>query len=127
MTIKLFLDDERVAPKGFTNITTGEDLIKFLTTNTEVINVLTFDHDLGSGLTGYDTIKKLVTEYPKVFDNIQNIYFHSNNTVGRDNMWMYLVNAQDNGAINEDTVIHADYLQYNQGFLKSNRTGEKIF
>ena len=41
--MKLYLDDIREAPKGWTLIRTAEDCIKFLETN--VVSIISLDHD----------------------------------------------------------------------------------
>lgn len=93
MIMNIFLDDTRPAPKNFILIKSGEKLIHFLSKNTENIELISLDHDLGEGLSGYDTIKILINEYPFVFNKIHCIKIHSSNFVGAENMKLYIKNA----------------------------------
>lgn len=104
--MKIFLDDERRVPAGFVNPKTGEELIELLLSNDEVVEVMSLDHDLGAGMTGLEVVKVLVNEHPEVFDKIKEIWVHSTNTMGRAGMVSWLTSAQENGAINQDTIIH---------------------
>ena len=131
MTIKLFLDDERPAPAGFFQYTSGEDLITYMINYplgfAGTVDVLSIDHDLGDGMSGYVTIKKIVNDYPSIIDNIDEICIHSNNTVGRENIKQYLINAQENNVISSSLKIYPNYLQYNDGCLYDTVTGEKLY
>lgn len=128
MSLKIFFDNDREAPKGFTKLSSGQKLIDFMKSNTEAIDVLTIDYDMDEpDFTGYKAIKILINDYPQVFDKIKEIYIHSDNKQGRDNIWTDLIMAQDDGIIPEDLIIHSNYLQYNQMFLKDAKTGKKIF
>lgn len=128
MGIKVFFDNDREAPKGFIKVPSGMALIDFMNNNTEVIDVLTIDYDMDEpDFTGLRAIKTLIKDYPDTFDNVKEIYIHSDNKIGRDNIWTELVMAQDNGDISDDIVIHSNYLQYNQMFLKDAKTGIKVF
>lgn len=91
------------------------------------VDVLSIDHDLGDGMSGYDTIKKIVNDYPSILDNIDEICIHSNNTVGRENIKQYLINAQENNVISSSLKIYPNYLQYNDGCLYDTVTGEKLY
>ena len=113
----IFLDDGRKAPKGFITFRTGEELISFLKTNKKSISLISFDHDLGNGFSGYDTIKYLVNKYPYVFDNIKKFIVHSNNFIGRQNILDYLLKAQDFKVINDKMIIDSSFYQYNNGKL----------
>lgn len=79
--INVFLDDMRVCPNNFTLVKSVKKCIRML--ETEEINVLSLDHDLGHNVpTGYDLCKWIVEHniYPKI------IYIHSSNPVGVNNM-----------------------------------------
>lgn len=91
----IFLDDLRPCPKGFTWIKNVDYLIhefKCRRDSKLKINILSLDHDLGENeLTGYDFCKWLVEEgydNPEIYPNI--IYLHTDNGVGRDNMYQLL-------------------------------------
>ena len=98
--MKLYLDDERPAPKGWHRAYTAGEAITLLEKGQ--VTYLSLDHDLGpeeSG-TGYDVCKWLEKKvYEKSWD-FENpftppvIFIHSANPVGRANMedsikWMY--------------------------------------
>lgn len=78
--MKLFLDDLRNAPNGYTLVRTYEECISLLSANE--IEILSLDHDLGTHKTGYDICLWLVENeiYPK------QILIHSANPVGQKNM-----------------------------------------
>ena len=79
--MKLWVDDVREAPEGWTLATDYETAKRFL--SSVKIEVLSLDHDLGEdSLTGYDIAKQLVEH--SVYPN--DIYCHSMNPVGRHNI-----------------------------------------
>jgi hypothetical protein len=89
--INVFLDDCRQPPEGFT---LAKDALKcrLLLLSNEV-NVLSLDHDLcdTDKETGYDFCKWLVEAgryEPKIYP--REIYLHTANGVGRDNMFKLL-------------------------------------
>jgi hypothetical protein len=54
--MKIFLDDERPTPFGFTRVNTVEDCIKLLSQKQGEVDELSLDHDLGTEQTGYDVL-----------------------------------------------------------------------
>jgi len=90
--INLFLDDLRECPSGFVLVRNEFECRKWLALNKGKINILSLDHDLGENEpTGYDFVRWLIEEgignptiYPK------EIYLHTANGVGRDNMFKLL-------------------------------------
>jgi hypothetical protein len=97
LTVKVWLDDVREAPVGWTWYKTAESLLADLQTIWPDLQIISLDHDLGDGrATGYDVAKRIeeiiVTEDPAYilcgsrrplhFD----IVVHSANPVGRKNM-----------------------------------------
>lgn len=90
---KVFLDDERAAPDGWTRVKTADGAIIFLTHFT--VTDLSLDHDLGDGHgSGYDVacwLENAVLErgYP-----MPNVTIHSQNPVGRANIQRVLDQIQ---------------------------------
>lgn len=85
---KLWLDDDlvhRVAPEGWTHVTTVEDAIQVLETG--FVTHLSLDHDLGENQkTGYDLIKWIEEQYFVNDIKPPEMKIHSANPVGRKNM-----------------------------------------
>lgn len=95
MNLKLYLDDLRPCPQGFTLARTVEEAIDIYTNHPRGTErrILSLDHDLGGidGIytkTGYDFCKWLVEEtFHNPFMPLPHvIYMHTSNPVGRDNM-----------------------------------------
>jgi hypothetical protein len=98
LTYNLFIDDERMPPEVnatatdvFHIVRNYDDAVKYVTEH-GVPQFISFDHDLGKGLTGYDFAKWLC-EY--IIDNnlrsdCFEYYVHSQNPVGAKNIIMYL-------------------------------------
>ena len=92
--INIYLDDLRPAPKGFVLVKTVKECQILMMNNKGKINILSLDHDLGKGKTGYDLVKWLVFYNGKegygenLFPN--KIYLHTANPVGRENMYRLL-------------------------------------
>lgn len=82
--MKIFLDDIRLCPRGFTLAINYDECIKLLSNNH--VEVISLDHDLGEQYTGYDVVKFMVENeiYPSI------IYLHSSNPVGVKNMYELL-------------------------------------
>ncbi|WP_289136333.1 cyclic-phosphate processing receiver domain-containing protein [uncultured Brevibacillus sp.] len=104
--INLYVDDLRDCPNGFKVARSYEDAIDYL--NNHHIHILSLDHDLGEDKqgnllkTGYDLVK-YICEYGARIDKI---YLHTDNPVGRTNMYETLVAAQRRGFIDIDTEIY---------------------
>lgn len=85
--MRLFLDDTRNVPDGYTLVRTYKEMINILTnTNPNEIEEISLDHDLGSKESGYDVCKWMVENnyWPKI------ISVHSANIVGVGNMLQLL-------------------------------------
>lgn len=87
--MKLWVDDTRPAPEGWTLARTADEAMYYLRNHTlsggDLVE-LSLDHDLGTVATGY-AIALLIVEHgywPK------DIYFHTANPVGRWNMYQLL-------------------------------------
>lgn len=83
--MKIWLDDLRKPPEGYTWVKNQAELIALLESNQEVIKVMSFDHDLGdTEPDGYMIIKHLATHYLERWP--QEIHVHSANPPGAANI-----------------------------------------
>jgi hypothetical protein len=81
-SLKVFLDDERMAPPGWIRIASAESAADILRNN--AVESLSLDHDLGEGKpTGYDLVKIMAEEglWPKNKPMV-----HSANPAGAESM-----------------------------------------
>ena len=104
MSYKLFLDDERmpVDPENWVIVRSFHEAIEAM----EVLgfpNFISFDHDLGSGLTGYDFCQYLVEldMDKKVLSEDFSFYVHSQNPIGKKNIEAFMNNYLEFKANNE--------------------------
>ncbi len=93
--MKIWLDDVREIPAGLDGwvwMTTGEEAVEALKIGG--VKQISFDHDLGEGMSGYDVAK--IIEKMAFYDNIEPIvwHIHSANTVGRKNIEMAMLSAE---------------------------------
>ena len=84
--MKIYLDDERPCPEGFTLAKNYEEMIDLLEKNKGNIEEVSLDHDLGKIKTGYDVCKWFVENNYWV----KKIILHSANIVGVQNMMQLL-------------------------------------
>lgn len=92
---KIFLDDLRDPPdNGWIVLRSFDEYTRWLSDN-GIPTVISFDHDLGEGPTGYDALKWTIEKYldgqldfPKDFT----YYVHSANPIGKKN----IVSMMDN-------------------------------
>lgn len=102
--MKIFIDDER-HPKedGWVVVRTGEEYLSILHDLTlPIITHLSFDHDLGEALDGYDLVKSTVAlamDAPQRLAPDLSITIHTANTIGQNNMTRYIRFAQNHGII----------------------------
>jgi hypothetical protein len=101
--INVYLDDLRDIPKGFTGARNIDEAIKLIKNNT--VHLLSFDvDDKGNILpTGYDFVKYICDNGLRPANKI---YIHTDNVVGRENMYQTLLAAQRRGFIDEDIEIY---------------------
>ncbi|MEW9122683.1 MAG: cyclic-phosphate processing receiver domain-containing protein [Thermotaleaceae bacterium] len=103
--INLYVDDLRDCPDGFV-IARNVDTAIYYLENYNVF-VLSLDHDLGEDAegnllpTGYDLVKIFCERGYRA----QKIYIHTDNGVGRENMYHTLKGAQKRGFIDSDIEI----------------------
>ncbi|MBI3633699.1 MAG: hypothetical protein HY226_05415 [Candidatus Vogelbacteria bacterium] len=88
MGIRIWLDDNhtgyRPAPLGWIHVHNSQEFWMLLESNTEVIDEMSFDNDLGEVIEGYDIVKTmagrcLLEQTLKYWP--RKIYVHSANTV----------------------------------------------
>lgn len=104
--INLYVDDLRDCPKNFMIARTVEKAIYYL--ENFHVDILSLDHDLGEDTegnllpTGYDLVKYICGNGLKV----DKIYLHTDNTVGRENMYYTLLGARKRAFIDSDIEIY---------------------
>lgn len=104
--INLYLDDLRDCPKGFEVARTIDEAIEIF--NNYKVNVLSLDHDLGEDRdgkllpTGYDFVKYFCGNGLYA----DKIYIHTDNNVGRENMYETLKGSQRRGFISQEIEIY---------------------
>lgn len=82
--MKIFLDDIRTIPGGYTGARGYEECIRLLLQNKGNVDTISLDHDLGELRTGYSVCQWIVeNEY---YDGVKTIILHSANPVGIKNM-----------------------------------------
>ncbi|MEC4565409.1 cyclic-phosphate processing receiver domain-containing protein [Paenibacillus sp. CMAA1739] len=104
--IDLYVDDLRDCPEGFVVARTYYEAIRILEHRN--VGILTLDHDLGEDVfgnempNGYDLVKYFCEHGLKA----DKIYIHTDNPVGRQNMYETLLAAQRRGFIGDDIEIY---------------------
>lgn len=105
-TINLYVDDLRDCPPGYTIAKNMKEALHYLTTCN--VNILSLDHDLGEDKdrnllpTGYDLVKYFCEH--GLF--AKKIYLHTDNGVGRENMYQTLLAARRRGFIDQSIEIY---------------------
>lgn len=121
--IKVYLDDWRIAPDGWVQAWNIDELVSLFEDTTIEITHLSLDHDLGVDEhnkvlpDGYDFVKLFVDR--NFF--CRKVYFHSASPIGKENMILYMVNAQENGAISKEIRI------VKVGYPKSTQNKGNVF
>ena len=93
--MNLYLDDLYTTPEGFERVYSYEEFVAYLQ-HYELPDFISFDHDLGEDLSGYDCAKYLV-EYCLVHQlPLPNYKVHSPNPVGKANIEQLLANFKKN-------------------------------
>jgi hypothetical protein len=104
--INLYVDDLRDCPAGFVLARNVQEAIYYL--ENYKIHILSLAHDLGEDEngnllpTGYDLVKYICANGLRA----DKIYLHTDNIVGRDNMFHTLKGAQRRGFIDKDIEIY---------------------
>ncbi|MFZ0075118.1 MAG: cyclic-phosphate processing receiver domain-containing protein [Exiguobacterium undae] len=103
--MNIYLDDLRDCPEGFTIARTMDEAITLF--EQHEVDVLSLDHDLGEDNEGnllpdgYDFVKYFCENGLMA----KKIYIHTDNGVGRANMYETLKGAQKRGFIHSDIEI----------------------
>lgn len=119
--MNLYLDDMRDCPNNFILAKNYQTALYLIENND--IDILSLDHDLGEDKdgnllkNGYDLVKYFCENglYAK------RIYIHTDNPVGRENMYKTLLGAQNRGFIDKSIKI------FNYAFVKNKYTGKEDF
>lgn len=104
--MNVYVDDLRDCPKGFTIARTFEEAVTLL--QQHEVDILSLDHDLGEDAegnllpTGYDLVKYFCEHGLRA----NKIYLHTDNPVGRENMYETLKGAKRRGFIDQDIEIY---------------------
>ena len=109
--INLYVDDLRDCPTGFTIARTAEIALYYL--DNFDVGILSLDHDLGENYrtgellpSGQDFVKTLCEYSNEKGWNIDEVYIHTDNNVGREAMFKTLLAAQRRGFIDEQMKIY---------------------
>ena len=90
----LYLDDLRPTPEGFDRVYSYEEFVAYLERK-GLPDFISFDHDLGEDLSGYDCAKYLVAYCLAHQHPLPNYQVHSQNPVGRENIERLLENFKN--------------------------------
>ncbi|UYB50111.1 hypothetical protein OCI51_25985 (plasmid) [Lysinibacillus capsici] len=106
MKINVYLDELRDCPNDFILAKNINELQTLITTHD--IGILSLDHDLGTDAsgqllpTGYDFVKWFCEE--GLF--VEQLYLHTDNVVGKENMYSLLKAAQRRGFISQAIEVY---------------------
>ena len=89
--MSLYLDDLRTTPEGFERVYNYEEFVEYLERK-GLPDFISFDHDLGEDLSGYDCAKYLVAYCLEHQRSLPDYQVHSQNPVGRENIERLLEN-----------------------------------
>lgn len=104
--INVYVDDLRDCPVGFVVARTFQEAIHLL--ENQEVDILSLDHDLGENTegnllpSGYDLVKYMCENGLRA----NKIYIHTDNPVGRTNMYETLQGAKRRGFIDSDIEIY---------------------
>jgi hypothetical protein len=104
--INLYVDDLRDSPNGYTIARNVEEALYYIENYN--VHILSLDHDLGEDRdgnllpTGYNLVKFFCEKGLRA----DKIYLHTDNGVGRENMFHTLKVAQRRGFIDNDIKIY---------------------
>jgi hypothetical protein len=84
--MRLYLDDIRECPKGWILARTYAECIRLI--DTEQVEEMSLDHDLGEEKTGYDILRYILDKVVdcKEYEPPARIHLHTGNPVGRQRM-----------------------------------------
>lgn len=93
MSYNLYLDDLRPTPEHFKRVYSYEEFEAFILEN-GLPKLISFDHDLGEGKTGYDCAMFLVEFCLDHNLKLPDYFIHSQNPVGKENIEKLLENFE---------------------------------
>ena len=93
--MNLYLDDLRPTPEGFERVYSCEEFVAYLQQKGSP-DFISFDHDLGEGLSGYDCVKYLVDYCLDHQLPLPAFAVHRQNPVGKANIEQLLANFKKN-------------------------------
>lgn len=102
----LYLDDLRDIPKGFIGARSYEEAVNYLKTGD--VSLISLDHDLGCDeegnelKNGYDLVKWICENGV----GVKTVYIHTDNNVGRANMYETLKGAVRRGFIDIENLYY---------------------
>lgn len=88
---RLYLDDLRPTPERFDRVYNYEEFVEYLERK-GLPDFISFDHDLGEDLSGYDCAKYLVAYCLEHQRSLPDYQVHSQNPVGKENIERLLEN-----------------------------------
>ena len=89
--MQLYLDDLRPTPEGFDRVYNYEEFVDYLERK-GLPDFISFDHDLGEDLSGYDCAKYLVEYCLEHQLPLPDYQVHSQNPVGKEKIERLLEN-----------------------------------
>ena len=102
----LWLDDERQHDNTLEKNFFPDDEVKWYVAKDytdfchiireEVFDLICFDHDLGSDMTGYDCCKYMVDYYDSKGLNLPQVFVQSANPVGKEKIYSYINSYKKN-------------------------------
>ena len=87
----LYLDDLRPTPEGFDRVYSYKEFVAYLERK-GLPDFISFDHDLGEDLSGYDCAKYLVAYCLEHQFPLPDYQVHSQNPIGKENIERLLEN-----------------------------------
>ena len=88
---RLYLDDLCPTPEAFDRVYNYEEFVEYLERK-GLPDFISFDHDLGEDLSGYDCAKYLVAYCLEHQRSLPDYQVHSQNPVGKENIERLLEN-----------------------------------
>lgn len=88
----IYLDDVRPIPNGYVGCRTADEAIMHLSTGK--VTFISFDHDLGTELTGYDVAVYIEESVQKALIPLPAWKVHSANPVGRKRIEQAMLSAE---------------------------------
>lgn len=108
--MKLWLDDERIAPEGFIWVKTVDAFDRFLKDGV-IIDEVSLDNDLGANqIDGYHAITRyLAKKLDGVNCDIKSFEFHTKNIIAREKMKSLVNSGKKAGIIDQNVPMKIVY------------------